>query len=417
MSWFETARFGLFVHWGHSSQQGVELSWPLAGGHAALPMSGDLSVAQYHASAATFDPESYDPQDWARRAKRLGVQYAVFTTKHHDGYAMYDSKVSDFGVMHSPYGKDIFRMFCDAMRAEGIRIGAYFSLIDWHHPDYPSFEESDKPYVFAKWRQPSEEQWARFTDFMFAQVRELLVDYAPIDVIWFDGGWERSATRWRSKELEAMIRELQPDIMINDRLPGVRGYVTPEQFVPPQPLDRPWETCLTINESWGYNPSDTSFKSARQLIHTLCEVAGRGGNLLLNVSPMGDGRLMPELVERLDVIEAWMARNGESIIGTVPGLEPWQWYGPSTRRDNVTYVHALMRPYENVTVRGVRTKRVRSVRALSSGAELAFTGRCSVVDTLINPDPIGELTIDVPAAAVDDYATVLAIDFADAPVR
>jgi alpha-L-fucosidase len=252
---------------------------------------------------------------------------------------------------------------------------------------------------------------------MFAQVRELLSNYGRIDVIWFDGGWERSIPQWRSRELAAMIRELQPEILINDRLPGVRGYVTPEQFVPPKAPDGSWETCLTINESWAYNPTDTRFKSARQLIHTLCEVAGRGGNLLLNVSPMGDGRLMPELVERLDVIERWMERNAESIVGTAPGLEPWQWYGPSTRRDNVTYVHLLMRPYDTVTVRGVRTKRVRSVRALSNGAELAFTTRCSIIDTLVNPDPLGELIIDVPADAIDEHATVLAIDFAEGPLR
>jgi alpha-L-fucosidase len=319
--------------------------------------------------------------------------------------------------MQSPYGKDIFRMFCDAMRAEGLRIGVYFSLIDWHHPDYPAFEETDKPYVFGKWRQPTDEQWARFTEFMFAQVRELLTNYGRIDVLWFDGGWERSIPKWRSKDLEAMIRKLQPDIMINDRLPGVGDFVTPEQFVPPKPLDRPWETCLTINESWGYQPSDTDFKSARSLVHMLCEVAGKGGNMLLNVSPMGDGRLMPELVERLEAIAAWMERNGESIVGTTPALEPWQFYGPSTQREGVTYLHLLMRPYDVVTVRGVRVKRVQSVRALSTGAELTFDSRCSVVDRLLNPDPFGELVIDVPEDAIDDYATVLAIEFAEAPVQ
>jgi len=412
-TWFDTARFGMFVHWGHSSQQGIELSWPLVGGHSALPNSGNVSVAQYHASAATFDPRLYDPADWARRAKRLGMQYAVFTTKHHDGYAMFDTQASDFSVMHSPYGRDIFRMFCDAMRAEGLRIGVYFSLLDWHHPDYPAFEEADKPYGPGTWRRPSDEQWARFTEFMFAQVRELLTNYGRIDVMWFDGGWERSAMRWRSPELEAMIRELQPGIVINDRLPGCGDFVTPEQFVPPQPLDRPWETCMTINESWGYNPADREFKSARRLIHTLCETAGKGGNLLLNVSPMGDGRLMPELVERLDVVEGWMARNGESILGTAPGLEPWQFYGPSTRRGNVTYLHLLMRPYEDVTVRGVQINRVRSIRALSTGEALRFERRCAILDRLLNRDPAGELTIAVPEGAVDPEATVIAIDFAD----
>ncbi len=173
---------------------------------------------------------------------------------------------------------------------------------------------------------------------------------------------------------------------------------------------------MTINESWGYNTADANFKPARQLVHTLCEVAGRGGNLLLNVGPMGDGALPPELTERLAVIEGWMSRNAESIIGTTAGLEPWQCYGPSTRRGNTVYVHVLMRPFETVTVRGVRIRRVRAVRALSTGAQLTFRTRCSIPDLMVNPDPDGELTIDIPPSAIDGYATVLAIDFADAPI-
>jgi alpha-L-fucosidase len=415
-AWFDTARFGMFVHWGHSSQQGVELSWPLVGGIPMLPHSNGVPVEQYHASAATFDPRHYEPREWARMAKRLGMTYAVFTTKHHDGYAMFDTRTSDYGVMHSPYGRDIFRAFADAMRAEGIRVGVYFSLIDWHHPDYPAFTEADKPYAFGKWRQPTPEGWARFVDVMFAQVRELLTNYGKIDVIWFDGGWERSTVQWRSKELEAMIRGLQPEIMINDRLPGAGGYATPEQFVPAHAPAGPWETCLTINETWGYCPQDRDFKSPRRLIHTLCEVAGKGGNLLLNVAPTGDGRLQPELAERLAVIESWMSRNGESITGTRPGLEPWQHYGPSTRRDGRIYLHLLARPYDTVSVRGVRIKRVRRAIALSDGAALDFTTRCSIIDTFVNPDPLGELTIAVPEASIDPYATVIAVDFADKPL-
>jgi alpha-L-fucosidase len=415
-SWFDTARFGMFVHWGHCSQQGVELSWPLVGGAFATPYTRAMPVAQYHSSAATFDPQRYDPGEWARMARRAGMTYAVFTTKHHDGYAMYDTKTSDYGVMHSPYGRDIFRSFVDAMRAEGIRIGVYFSLIDWHHPDYPAVTDADQPYVFGKWKRPEPEAWARFIDVMFAQIRELLTNYGPIDVIWFDGGWERSITQWRSKELEAMIRELQPGIVINDRLPGVGDYTTPEQFVPAQAPPGPWETCLTINETWGYCPADREFKSARKIIHTLCEVAGKGGNLLLNVGPMADGGLQPEFTERLAVIERWMARNGESIIGTTPGLEPWQHYGPSTQRAGRVYLHLLSRPYDTISVRGVRTKRVRAVTALSDGTALKFTSRCSLLDTFLNPDPLGELTIAVPVTSIDENATVIAVDFADQPV-
>ncbi len=248
-------------------------------------------------------------------------------------------------------------------------------------------------------------------DFMFGQVRELLTDYGKVNVIWFDGGWERSTVQWRSRELHDMIRELQPEILINDRLPGFGDFETPEQFVPPRPPARTWETCMTINESWGYNPADTRFKSARQLIHTLCEVAGRGGNLLLNVGPKGDGTLPAELTERLNVIESWIARNGESIGGTEAALEPWQFYGPATRRDDRLYLHLLMRPYDAVTLRGVRIKRVRGVTALASGTPLECAGRASIIDTLVNPDPRGELRIEVPESVVDEYATVLAVNF------
>ncbi len=416
-NWFDTARFGMFVHWGHSSQQGIELSWPLVGGIAALSEGQSVPVEQYHASAATFNPTKWDPRALAQRAKRCGMQYAVFTTKHHDGYSMFHTKHSQHSIEHSPYGRDIVREFFDALRAEGLRVGVYFSLIDWYHPDYPRFTEADKPYgMLGQWPRPQPEAWERFIEFMFAQVRELLTDYGKIDVIWFDGGWERRAKQWKSNELETMIRTLQPGILINERLPGIGDFDTPEQFVPPQPPARPWETCMTMNESWAYNPDDTKWKSPRRIIHTLCEVAARGGNLLLNVGPTGEGALPGEIGERLDAIETWMARNGESIVGTQPGLEPWQWYGPSTRRGSRVYTHLLSRPYDDVTVRGVRIKRLRSVRALSTGGDLTFEKRCSIIDRLANPDPLGEVTIAVPESAIDPYATVLALEFEGDPV-
>ncbi|MBI5288631.1 MAG: alpha-L-fucosidase, partial [Chloroflexi bacterium] len=237
-----------------------------------------------------------------------------------------------------------------------------------------------------------------------------------ISVIWFDGQWERSIDPWRAKELREMILGLQPGIMINDRLPGQGGYATPEQFVPPQPLPGPWETCLTMNETWAYNPDDTRYKSARSLIHRLCEIAGKGGNLLLNVGPRDDGTLPPEQTERLEAIAAWMARNAESIVGTETGLEAWQFYGPSTRRGETVYLHLRMRPHEDVSVRGVRVKRVKSVRALATGKELRFTTRMSIADTLFNPDPLGELAISLPEASIDEMATVIAVELAPEPI-
>jgi alpha-L-fucosidase len=303
------------------------------------------------------------------------------------------------------------REFVDAFRAEGLRIGLYFSLIDWHHSEYPAFKDEDKPYRFGRSEPPTPEQWERFLADMFEQVRELLTNYGTIDVTWFDGGWERTPDQWKAKELESLIRELQPHILINDRMPTVGDFETPEQFVPAQPPARTWETCMTLNESWGYNPSDTAWKSPRQVVHTLCEVTSRGGNLLLNVSPMGDGSIMPEQRAILGAMQRWLAANGESIVGTQPGLEPWQFYGPSTKSEGTTYLHLLMRPYESVTVRGVPIKHAKRVRVLATGQELAFSTRCAILDQWFNKDPLGELTIQVPDDVVDSLATVLAVDW------
>ena len=407
-TWFERARFGMFVHWGHSSQQEIELSWPLVGGVFVLPKCQSVPVEEYHASAVTFDPKDFDAVALARRAKRCGMQYAVLTAKHHDGYAMFDTKLSDYSVTKS-CGRDIVREYAEAMRAEGLRVGLYYSLSDWHHPDYPAFTDADRPYQFPVGKPVEAERWPRYVEFMHGQVWELLTNYGEIVELWFDGGWERTPEMWRAMELMAMIRELQPGIMVNDRLPGHGDFTTPEQFVPAEAPAGPWEVCMTMNESWGWNPSDTEWKSARRMIHTLCEIAGKGGNLLLNVSPTGDGSLPAENVERLEAIERWMSRNGESIVGTEPGLEPWQFYGPSTKRGGTAYLHLLMRPYESVTVRGVPIRRVRSVRALSTGEALEYSTRAAIIDS-VQADPKGELTIEVPERVVDEYATVIAVE-------
>ena len=408
--WFRQARFGMFVHWGHPSRQGWELSWPLVGGMAALPRCQDVPAATYHANAAGFAPRKDSPREWIAAASRARMGYAVLTTKHHDGYALWDTRASDFSVARGPYGGDIVGEYVEATRAAGLRVGFYFSLCDWHHPDYPPFTDADRPYRYGMAPRPTPAQWARYSDFLRTQLCELLTGYGRIDLLWFDGGWERTADEWKSWELEKAIREWQPGILINDRLPGVGDFDTPEQFIPAEPPSGAWETCLTMNESWGWNPSDAGYKSSRDLVHALCEVAGRGGNLLLNVSPTADGSLPPEQVERLDAIAAWMAANADAVLDTTPGLAPWQCYAPTTRKGSRVFVHLLLRPYERVAVRGLPIRRVRAVQELRTGTPLAFTTRCPVVDTLFNPDPTGELVIEVPERLLDPVATVLAID-------
>lgn len=410
-TWFDTAGLGMFIHWDHASQQGLEISWPLVGGGGILPHAQNVTPEQYHSSAATFDPQGWDAKALARRAKAAGMQYAVLTTKHHNGFSMFHTKLSDFSIEHTPFERDIVREFADAMRAEGIRVGFYFSLCDWHHPDYPAFTEEHKPYKLgASPPMPDDDAWDRYLEFMFGQMRELLTDYGQVDIVWFDGGWERRRSKWKPQELEAMMRELQPNLLINDRLPSVGDYVTPEQFVPPTPPDGKWETCMTMNESWSWNPADTDFKSARSLVHTLCEVVGKGGNLLLNVSPKGDGTLPPEQIDRLEHLGSWVARNGGAVLGVQSGLEPWQHYGPSTKRGTRVYVHLLARPYDTVTVRGVRVKQIERITELATGTPLEFTTRTGIVEGF-GPDPDGEVTISVPQELVDGDATVLAIDF------
>jgi alpha-L-fucosidase len=415
--WFDDAGLGIFVHWDHASQQGLEVSWPLVGGNFALTRCQSVTVEQYHSSAATFDPRAFDARALAESARAAGARYLVFTTKHHSGYAMFKTRTSRFSVEHSPCGRDLVGEVAEAVRAAGLRLGFYFSLSDWSHPDYPAFTEADKPYLLGRSPPlPPPDRWERYLEAMREQLRELLTSYGPVDLIWFDGGWERPFATWRGAEIVEHIRSLQPDVLLNDRLYGFGDYDTPEQFVPPKPPARRWETCLTMNESWGYNPDDRDYKSARRLVHTLAEVRGKGGNLLLNVSPRGDGSLPAEQVERLASVGRWMAANGESIHGARPGLEPWQFYGPSTRRGDRIYLHLLARPYDQVTVRGIPVRRVERVTVLGTRAELAFTSRTGILETL-QENPDGELTIDVPASALDDLATVLAIDLRLAPRR
>jgi alpha-L-fucosidase len=411
MSWFEDAKLGLFVHWGHYAAAGWEASWPLVGGVATLPRGQQLKVSEYHANARNFCPQDEAPEIWIRAAARAGARYAVMTTRHHDGFAMWPTDTSEYGIGLGGYKGDPVGEFVSACRDHGLRVGLYYSLPDWHHQDYPAFRERDKPYVFGRYPEATPEQWQRYLAYVEAQLTELLTRYGQIDILWFDGGWERTPEQWQCDHIERTVRQLQPGILINDRLPGRGDYATPEQFIPPRPPDGPWETCLTMNESWGFNPGDTHYKSATSLIHTLCEVAGRGGNLLLNVSPDGAGNLPIPQQEHLVSIAAWTSTHGEAIFGTRPGLEPWQFYGPSTRSANTLYAHLLMIPVEPVAIRGVPVNHVTSVTALGSGRALRYEKRIPVLDTLMGTDPLGELVIDVPKPDQDDQATVIRIEF------
>ncbi|MCU1526505.1 MAG: alpha-L-fucosidase [Frondihabitans sp.] len=422
--WFTGAGLGVFVHWDHASQQGIEISWPLVG-ESIIPghdrPEDEVTVAQYHSSAATFDPTAWDPVALAHLISASGARYVVFTARHHSGYAMYRTRFSDFSVEHSPFGRDITREFVDAARAEGLRIGIYYSLPDWHHVDYPTFTDADRPYAeehqpqfdpaepTLRHRRPSPEAWSRYVDYLRSQLTELLTEYGQIDLLWFDGEWERTAAEWHTTELRRLIKSLQPDVIINDRLTDASDYATPEQGLPTTPPEGPWELCLTMSEAWAYRPSDTEYKSPRTLVEMLIETTSRGGNLLLNVGPRGDGSIPEPEVDRLEEIGSWIASHGESVLGVAPDRAT-EFYGPVTRRPETVYLHLLATPVEAFTVRNVPVSRVRGVRLLGSDAPLAFTTDRNVHEFVADENArVGELRIEAPeptGALID----VVAID-------
>lgn len=430
--WFIGAGFGLFVHWDHASQQGIEISWPLVG-RSIIPGSDgvedSVTVEEYQSTAATFDPVEWDAVALARLAKRAGARYVVFTARHHAGYAMFHTEHSDFGIEHSPFGRDITREFVEAIREEGIRVGIYYSLPDWNHPDYPAFTMEDRPYALEHWpaagdpanagtpvaddrhRRATPEQWQRYQQYLRGQLTEILTNYGTIDLLWFDGEWERSEAEWDSAGLRSLIKSLQPDVVINDRLLGQGDYKTPEQGFPVTAPEGPWELCMTIGQMWAWRPGDTKSKSTTSLITTLIEVASRGGNLLLNIGPKGDGSLNESQVRTLEEIGAWMDVHAESVVGVSPTVGV-DYYGPSTARPGTLYLHLVARPIEQVVVRGIPVGRVTGVRLLATGGQLPYEVNLEVHEQPApGVDPLGELRIPAPrpsGAPID----VIAIDFA-----
>jgi alpha-L-fucosidase len=418
LSWFASAGFGLFVHWDHASRQGIEISWPLVGRSIVRGPEEDrdvVSVAQYHSSAVTFNPRRWDPVALAKLARACGARYVVFTTRHHAGYSMFHTKASDFSVEHSPYRADITRQLVDAVRDQGLRIGLYYSLSDWHHPDYPAFEESSKPYMYERYPRPHPRTWARYLEYVSAQLTELLTGYGKIDIVWFDGQWERTAEEWRAAEIRELVRSLQPDAIVNNRLPGQGDFDTPEQFLPATPGARPQELCLTMNDSWGWRPKDANYKSARDMALWLAGAVSRGGSLLLNLSPMGDGALPEAQVSRLKELGAWLATHGESVLGGRPAPAGVDFYGPAIVRENRLYLHLVGQPVENVVVRGLPVRRVRRVWLVGRGEPLPYSLPLAAYDDhLSGSDVLAELVIDAPrpsGALVD----VIGVEF-DGPL-
>jgi alpha-L-fucosidase len=343
-------KFGLLMHWGAYSQWGVVESWSICpededwctrrGPYAANYFE---YVKAYQNLQSTFNPTQFDPTRWAKAAKNAGMKYMVFTTKHHDGFCMFDSKLTNYTVANPacPNSQtkhpDLTKSIFDAFRAEGLWIGAYFSKPDWHHPDYwdPKFPPYDRNPNYDLLKKP--EKWESFVNFTHNQINELMANYGKIDILWLDGGWVQPYTatspKWGYKpvdqnifmnELAAQARTLQPGLIVVDR--AVEGpnqnYLTPEQSIPEKPLPYPWETCMTMANSWSYVPND-QYKSTATLLKNLCLIVSRGGNFLLNIAPDPLGRFDSIAFTRLEEIGTWMKVNGEAIYNSKP-VAPYQ---------------------------------------------------------------------------------------------
>jgi len=331
MQWWREAKFGLFVHWGPVSIMGGELSWSRAGERRGRTDRGNEIPAEvYDNLYKKFNPTKFNADKWVALAKAAGMKYIVFGSKHHDGFCMFDTQFTDYKITNSPFNRDICKELADACHRGGIKLGWYYSPVDWYHPDFRT------------------ENHARYIEYMHGQLRELCTNYGKIDVIWFDG-LGGTVEDWDSKKLFKMIRSLQPQIIINNRagLPG--DYSTPEQEIGQFNTGRPWETCMGIGDRWAYNAKDYT-KSLKECVHVLVKTAGGGGNLLLNAGPMETGQFHPLQTIRLQQIGTWLNEYSQSIYNTQGGpFRPGPW-GVSTYRDDTVYLHILAWDQGRVTL-------------------------------------------------------------------
>ncbi|MEU9732804.1 alpha-L-fucosidase [Streptomyces sp. NPDC048002] len=397
--WFTEAKLGIFVHWGIYAVDGVAESWSF--------YDGRVPYDRYMAQLGRFTADRYDPRAWADLFARAGAGYAVLTSRHHDGVALWDSAHGELNT-----GRDLIAGYADALRERGLKVGLYYSHSDWSHPDYasvrrpgPFLDWEDSPYAQAAAGAEDPAAWERYLAYRDGQIRELTARYRP-DLLWFDGEWERDEEQWRIADLAALIRSEVPDVVLNARMLGEGDYATPEQGAPVVPPEGPWELCLTVNDSWGFQPHDHHHKSVDQLIRYFTETIGGGGNLLLDVGPRADGTVPEEQVERLEGLGAWIARHSDAVHGTGRGMPAGHHYGPSTLSADRRTLYLILfdAPRAEIGVRGL-IGGVRRVTVVGSGRELPHR----IVGGL--HETPGVLWIDPPAAAdLDPCATVLAVE-------
>ena len=383
---FQQDRFGMFIHWGAYAASGRS-EW--------LRSHDRLSIEAYQKYVDAFNPKEGCIKEWARLAKEAGMKYAVITTKHHDGFCMFKSEYTDYSVYHT-IGRDLIKEYVEAFREQGIQIGFYYSTIDWHHEDFPHYGDLQHPRRddVAEKEKESSRNLDNYLDYMFNQIRELLTNYGKIDIMWFDFSYNNPAESglpnmkgetWRASKLVDMIRELQPEIIFNNRLGSNSGmlvanpeyyagdFTSPEQIIPPKGmLDEngkqvPWESCMTMTSSWSYTQNPHSHKSTKTLIRALIDCVSKNGNLLLNVGPTANGDIPEASVKGLQEIGKWMRTNGESIYGCgASDLDKPDW-GRFTEKDGKLYAHILERGVGPIPLIGLEGK-VKSARFLYDGS-------------------------------------------------
>lgn len=414
-AWFTHDRLGMFVHWG---------LYALGARHEWLMHRERITVADYERYLSYFEADLYDPREWAAAAKSAGMKYVVLTTKHHEGFALWDSKLTEYKITNTPHGKDAIGPYVEALREAGLKVGFYHSLIDWHHPDYtidfvnPRRDDSD---IAA---QNEGRDFPRYREYLHGQVRELLTNYGQIDYLFFDFSYPhlthpnglpgKGRADWDSDALMALVRELQPNIIVNDRLDIPGDLVTPEQYQPSGPMLRDgqpvlWEACQTLNGSWGYDRDNSDYKSVDLMIRMLIDGVSNDGNLLLNVGPTGRGNLDPRAVQSLAGIGEWMKLHGRSIYGA--GHSDFEAPRDTryTQRGDRLYLHVFAWPMGHLHLPGM-AGRVAYAQLLNDASEIQFTEidpHQRAQNTTPGGQAAGSLTLTVPIQRPDVAVPVI----------
>lgn len=393
MQWFEDARLGIFIHWGIYAVDGIDESWSFFNQY--------ISYADYMKQLEGFTASRYNPQQWADLIRESGARYAVLTSKHHDGVALWNTRCSSLNVAEkTPAGRDLIDPLVKALRKNGIKAGLYFSLLDWSHSDYPNMTRSEKRY------ENDSVRWQRFVDFNFCQLEELSARFKP-DLFWFDGDWEQSAEAWRARELNQMLRSRNPGVILNSRIAGYGDYSTPEQGLPvTRPADRYWELCMTMNDSWGFQGNDHNYKTPNQVIRIFADCLAMGGNLLLDIGPKADGTIPDEQVAILKELGRWTGKHQEAIYGTRAGIPAEHFYGPTSlnKSGDILYLYLPWKPNGPITLKGIKNK-INRIWVVGNGTKLNWDVKMKQYWS----DVPGLVYIDVPEKVLDPQVTVIAV--------